>query len=486
MAAAMARPGYVSLAVALWLLAAAAPAAPLPLVRDGLVLDCRGDGAPDITCDYRLRDGGVLDGASARRGATTVAVTLGAPTAAPELALLVLVDTSDPRRAAAVAAARRDLADFFAAPPAGIAAGLAAFDTELDVLAPVGSEPAVLTAALAGLQAGGLTTELYRNTGDAIALLAAASAPRKALLLLSDGLAEDRAYHHADVVQRALAARVAVHAIGYPASIAESVALQTLRRLADETGGLYLPTTAGEHRLPADFLPRVVAVTRDGGTLRFTPPADADGPVTLDLVQAGRHYGLELPLALAPVAAVTSVPPAPVAVAAAPPIPAAAAAPPPTPPPARGWSGTALVAALVLAIAAMAAALGLRRRRAPPVDTGVAPVAYFIVAGNPPVRHGVTRLPYRIGRSHNADLRLDDHSVSRLHAELRRHDDGALTLHDLESLNGVFVNDNRVDAIQLREGDLVDIGDLRLTFTLHDEHYAREDATVLVRTHTPM
>ena len=57
-------------------------------------------------------------------------------------------------------------------------------------------------------------------------------------------------------------------------------------------------------------------------------------------------------------------------------------------------------------------------------------------------------------------------------------------MNDLESLNGVFVNDNRVDSIQLREGDVVDIGDVRLNFTLHDESYADQDATIVLRTHS--
>ncbi|MEQ8659753.1 MAG: FHA domain-containing protein, partial [Gammaproteobacteria bacterium] len=71
-------------------------------------------------------------------------------------------------------------------------------------------------------------------------------------------------------------------------------------------------------------------------------------------------------------------------------------------------------------------------------------------------------------RGRNNDLVLDDPSVSRLHAEIRRDVAGQLTLHDLESLNGVFVNDNRTEQFQLREGDTVDIGDVRLYYTEKD------------------
>ncbi|RME33732.1 MAG: FHA domain-containing protein [Gammaproteobacteria bacterium] len=80
----------------------------------------------------------------------------------------------------------------------------------------------------------------------------------------------------------------------------------------------------------------------------------------------------------------------------------------------------------------------------------------------------IDRNPWRIGRSKGNDLILRDLSVSRRHAEILLLEDGGLELVDLESLNGVFVNDDRVSRIRLRDGDRVDIGDVRLHFTLKD------------------
>ena len=68
-------------------------------------------------------------------------------------------------------------------------------------------------------------------------LLARTAAARKGLVIMSDGLAEDYAYHHDDVISLARAERVIIHSVGYPRSVAKSVALQTVRRLSDETGG---------------------------------------------------------------------------------------------------------------------------------------------------------------------------------------------------------------------------------------------------------
>jgi hypothetical protein len=68
-----------------------------------------------------------------------------------------------------------------------------------------------------------------------------------------------------------------------------------------------------------------------------------------------------------------------------------------------------------------------------------------------------------IGRSPDADVFLDDVTVSRRHAVLTRRGRG-FTIEDLGSLNGTFVNRRRVDAKTLEDGDEVQIGKYKLTF----------------------
>jgi pSer/pThr/pTyr-binding forkhead associated (FHA) protein len=74
----------------------------------------------------------------------------------------------------------------------------------------------------------------------------------------------------------------------------------------------------------------------------------------------------------------------------------------------------------------------------------------------------LTREWTRIGRSLAADVRLDDPTVSRRHALIVRHPQGVRLLDD-RSLNGVFVNDARVESRILRDGDEIIIGRYRLT-----------------------
>jgi len=63
----------------------------------------------------------------------------------------------------------------------------------------------------------------------------------------------------------------------------------------------------------------------------------------------------------------------------------------------------------------------------------------------------------RIGRSLAADVRFDDATVSRRHALIVNQTDGTRVLDD-RSLNGVYVNGERVEWIALADGDEIMIG----------------------------
>jgi FHA domain/zinc-ribbon domain len=68
-----------------------------------------------------------------------------------------------------------------------------------------------------------------------------------------------------------------------------------------------------------------------------------------------------------------------------------------------------------------------------------------------------------IGRSPDCDIFLDDVTVSRHHAILRRND-RRFVIEDQGSLNGTFVNRRRIESAELADGDELQIGKYRLTF----------------------
>src|SRR5438105_15233658 len=87
----------------------------------------------------------------------------------------------------------------------------------------------------------------------------------------------------------------------------------------------------------------------------------------------------------------------------------------------------------------------------------------------------------RIGRGEQNDLRLNDASVSRYHAFVRRVD-GRYLLSDVGSQNGTFVNGRRVHAPSaLHSGDRIRAGTTELTFHLDvpaDSLPSADDSTV--------
>jgi pSer/pThr/pTyr-binding forkhead associated (FHA) protein len=67
------------------------------------------------------------------------------------------------------------------------------------------------------------------------------------------------------------------------------------------------------------------------------------------------------------------------------------------------------------------------------------------------------------GRHPNADIFLDDVTVSRKHAEFKRIGTDFEVL-DQASLNGTYLNGVRIDSAKLTSGDEVQIGKFKLTF----------------------
>jgi pSer/pThr/pTyr-binding forkhead associated (FHA) protein len=67
------------------------------------------------------------------------------------------------------------------------------------------------------------------------------------------------------------------------------------------------------------------------------------------------------------------------------------------------------------------------------------------------------------GRHPDSEIFLDDVTVSRRHAEFRRGPNG-FTVRDVGSLNGTYVNRDRIDEVVLQGGDEVQIGKFRLVF----------------------
>jgi pSer/pThr/pTyr-binding forkhead associated (FHA) protein len=69
----------------------------------------------------------------------------------------------------------------------------------------------------------------------------------------------------------------------------------------------------------------------------------------------------------------------------------------------------------------------------------------------------------KAGRHPESDIFLDDITVSRRHAEFRRGPNGD-EVRDVGSLNGTYVNRERIEQAELKSGDVVQIGKFKLVY----------------------
>ncbi|WP_322821508.1 DUF3662 and FHA domain-containing protein [Chloroflexus sp.] len=90
--------------------------------------------------------------------------------------------------------------------------------------------------------------------------------------------------------------------------------------------------------------------------------------------------------------------------------------------------------------------------------------AFFLLqTGNAPQALPIATTTVTIGRGLDNDIILEDTRVSRKHAQLR-YRQRRFWLTDLGSTNGTFVNNERISERALRDGDVVSLGGLELTF----------------------
>jgi pSer/pThr/pTyr-binding forkhead associated (FHA) protein len=103
------------------------------------------------------------------------------------------------------------------------------------------------------------------------------------------------------------------------------------------------------------------------------------------------------------------------------------------------------------------------RRRAIPIELATAGRYLELEDGKTSLLVSLEREVTHLGRGFGADLRLDEHRVSRRHAILVQR--GArVRLLDDRSANGTFVNGRRIVESELRDGDVILIGPVALRY----------------------
>ena len=318
--------------------------------------------------------------------------------------------------------------------------GLAVFDSDLRILAPINNDVAATKNALKSIKATGSATEFYKSIIEGIALLKQSNASRKGLVLLSDGKAEDSAYRHDDAIKAASDAGVVILGLGYAEKPQDTPDLQRIKRLAEDTYGLYFDAT-NFSTLP--FLSnKPLAFVEKGGRVTFDQEKrHGEQDVSVTLRAAGDRSveiisKLNFPDTRSDKERVVDFF-------------------------TNYWVFLTLgLFALLLCIFFSWKFISKRRiaRKQP------GPYAYLAVIGESDVNHPLQKNAVRLGRSADNDICFANNTISSHHAEINRRREGQIYIVDLGSANGIFVNETKVNQAELRNGDVIELGEVRLRF----------------------
>jgi hypothetical protein len=346
---------------------------------------------------------------------------------------------------------------------------------DLTLLAGFDASKADFEKAVRGLKPQTLPTQLYQTALEAIAALAKEPGERKSIIIVGDGNTDDTGYTHEQVVAAARAAGIVIHALGFIEQATELPRFQILRRLAEDTGGFRREVRIARDQPRFTISSRFSAeVLENGGTLKVNFK-DLKGPVVvaIDANLAGNkresvEKSFDIPL--------PAQPPKP-------PIDTKPEPPGPTTNVDRlsAWVKDNPLISYAIGLGFGLAALGFllfafgRRPQTLPPITSVSKVETPEAAGTvygwlemldgDASRHPLKTTNVRIGRHRDNDVCLQNDTISRRHAILHYNPDTKrFVITDLGGDNGVVVNKVRQKSHELNDGDLIELGEVRLRF----------------------
>src|SRR5687767_4519795 len=95
------------------------------------------------------------------------------------------------------------------------------------------------------------------------------------------------------------------------------------------------------------------------------------------------------------------------------------------------------------------------------------PLSFRIFKGDQLVREERLSLSViKLGKVPSAHLKLDDETVSRMHAIIEVNGPGDVSIIDLGSTKGTFVNGQKVNKAKLQSGDTIVVGETRIELAI--------------------
>lgn len=113
------------------------------------------------------------------------------------------------------------------------------------------------------------------------------------------------------------------------------------------------------------------------------------------------------------------------------------------------------------------------------------PLLIVLDGGDVKTRHMIDAAQMTMGRDLGCEIILADSKSSRRHAQLTCHNFGSgeitprISIEDLGSTNGTFVNGQRVKRVELKDRDKITIGSTLFGYFLRDEKSIQADETLI-------
>ena len=319
--------------------------------------------------------------------------------------------------------------------------GLATFGEKFTVLSAIGTDKEKIKAETNKISANEKETLLYQHTGKAIDLLNQQDVTRRILIIFSDGKTEDQitVYNHQHVINKTNDKKTQIIGLAFPPknTIHHQIRdYQTLEKLADSTDGLfYKANSTGD--LQGVNLSNLLKLADNGGYWSFdlTPlnSAERSSKIELQITNQGQTRSIPLQLANSSTSLATGL--------------------------TKPQQITALIILILLLLGLLAY---LIKRKNTKTET----IYAYINSLDGNQRYAINKRTYKIGRNPENDLVLSNQSVSSFHAQIHITRDNEFVINDLQSTNGIVINDNdeTISSAILNDGDQLEIGEVRLRF----------------------
>ena len=378
-------------------------------------------------------------------------------------AIMLLIDTSIPMKISFTKGIKPTIKEIFKLRNPWDRWAIASFDSELKIVGDYNQTTP--NNALNSILVGGSRTELYRASLQAISSLATQKTKRRFLFIFSDGEAEDNAYTYQEVISKAKESNVTIISFGYK----DTIHLQSLRRISEESiGGRLFKADKRRYKLPTGYLNELNQTIHNNRLISFDTnllQPNQQGKTTIELIiYKDNNQSISKEITIPVEKIITPLPTSDV-------------------PPQTEEKNLLyyVIGAMVLILLLLLVLLKSKKEISEEVnivekfieieepikikELPLEPIAYLLTPSGS--KKYIYKTHNSIGALNQNDIVIEGEYISRHHATLD-FKDGSFFLIDNNSVNGLYVNYEKINSTDIKDEDIISFGPYEVTFKVKD------------------